>query len=148
MRAVSTSDLAAARLTNEGPPVTGNIPSGPVWLSVPGATLRQQNAVPAGLRGMFTALQNTDRVVITMQPSGNGIEARMEASCRTAADAAVLASQLRIATSTLRDALAADKQDDELAAMLKSGTFDENGSRVTGRWPVQKTLLDSLTAGI
>jgi hypothetical protein len=60
----------------------------------------------------------------------------------------VLASQLRLATSTLRDALTADKQNDELAAMLKSGTFDENGSRVIGRWPVQKTLLDSLTAGI
>ena len=146
--AVSTNDLAAARLVTAGQPVTGSIPAGPVWLSVPGSVLRQRNAVPAGLRGMFTALLNTDRVVVTIQPSGGGLEARMEASCKSAADAAVLASQLRLATSALRDALAAEKQDDELAAMMKSGTFDENGSRVVGRWPVRKTLLDSLTAGI
>lgn len=146
--AVSTNDLAAARMANPGQPVTGSIPAGPVWLSVPGSELRQRNALPAGLRGMLTALQSTDRVVVTLQPAGSGIEARMEASCKTTADAAVLASQLRIATSSLRDALAANKQDDELAVMLKSGTFDENGTRVTGRWPVQKTLLDALTAGI
>ena len=72
----------------------------------------------------------------------------MEAICKSSPDAGVLASQLRIATGSLRDALNADKQNDELAATLKAGTFDANGARVIGRWPVQKTLLDSLTAGI
>jgi hypothetical protein len=146
--AVSTNDLAAARMAHPGPPVAGAIPSGPVWLSIPGSEFRQRSNWPAGLGGIFAALQNTDRVVVTVQPSGNGIEARMDANCRSTADAAVLASQLRLATSTLREALTADKQNDDLAAMLKSGTFEENGSRVVGRWPVQKTLLDSLTAGI
>jgi hypothetical protein len=148
--AVSTNDLAAARLTNAGQPVTGNIPAGPVWLSVPGSALRGRDALPQRLRAMLSALQNTDRVIVTLQSSGSGIEARMEASCKTPADAAVLASQLRIATSALKDALAADKQNqnDELATMLRSGTFDENGPRVTGRWPVQKGLLDALTDGI
>ncbi|HYA16584.1 MAG TPA: hypothetical protein VEF06_03915 [Bryobacteraceae bacterium] len=143
--AVSTNDLAASRLANAGAPVTGNIPSAPVWLSLPGAALKGVT-VAGGLEGILTALEHTDRVVVTVQPSGNNIEARMEASCKSPTDAGVLASQLRIATNALRDALASDK--DELAAMLKSGTFDETGSRVIGHWPVQKTLLDSLTAGI
>lgn len=145
--AVSTNDLAASRLTNEGAPVTANIPSAPVWLSLPGPALRGVT-VGSGLEGIFTALEHTDRVVVTIQPSGGGVEARMEASCKSATDAGVLASQLRLATNALRDALTAQKQDDELAAMLKSGTFDETGSRVVGHWLVRKSLLDSLTAGI
>jgi hypothetical protein len=145
--AVSTNDLAASRMTAEGPRVTGAIPAAPVWLSMPGTVVKGMS-IAGGLRSMLAALQNTDRVVVTVQPSGNGIEAKMEASCKSATDASVLASQLRVATSSLREALAAEKQDDDLATMLKSGTFDDSGSKVTGRWPVQKTLLDSLTSGI
>lgn len=143
--AVSSDDFAATRLTKPGPPVTGNIPSGPVWLSVPGAGMRQPNALPPTMRTMFSALRSTERVVITLQPVGNEIEARMEATCKTPVDAGVLASQLRLATASLREAL---KQDDELSAALTAGTFDQIDRRVTGRWPVRKTLLESLTAGI
>jgi hypothetical protein len=132
--------------------VKANLPVGPVWLSVPGSALHGRNALPAGLRGMFTGLEKTDRVVVTLQKSGDGVDApiqvKMEASCRTTADAAVLASQLRIGASTLRDALAAENKNDDLAAMLRAGKFEEMGSRVIGTWPLQRTLIDSLTSGI
>jgi hypothetical protein len=148
--AVSTNDLAATLLTKTGQPVTAAIPSAPVWLSVPGAELRRQDALPPGMHLMLSALTSADRVVITLGTAGPGIEAHMEATCRTQDDARILASQLRTTTALLKEAIARDKKaaDDEVATLLTAGSFDQTDRRVTGRWPVRKSLLDALTAGI
>ena len=93
---------------------------------------------------MLSALQNTDRLVVTLQPSNGGIEAKLETTCRSVDDARILASQLRTATANLKEGLTQD----ELAATLTAGTFDQSDRKVIGRWPVGKGLLDSLTRGI
>jgi hypothetical protein len=148
--AVSTNDLAATLLAKTGQPVTAAIPAAPVWLSVPGAELRRQDALPPDMHLMLSALTNADRVIITLGQAGPGIEAHMEATCRTQDDARVLASQLRTTTALLKEALTRDKKvaDDEVATLLTGGSFDQTDRRVTGRWPVRKSLLDALTAGI
>jgi hypothetical protein len=152
--AVSTDDLAVARLTKTGPPVASHLPAAPAWLSVPGAVLQQRNALPPGLRMVLSSLGKADRVVLTIAPGGAGIEAgieaHMDASCRTADDARVLVSQLRSTTGMLKQALVTDKEasQDELARTLAAGTFDASGARVLGTWPVAKNLIESLTAGI
>jgi hypothetical protein len=148
--AVSTNDLAATRLTTPANPITASLPAAPAWLSVPGAQLRKPTSLPPNLHLMLSALATTDRVLITFQPAEGGIEARLETTCRTAGDARVLASQLRTTTASLKEALSQDKQSaqDDLALALTAGTFDQNDRKVTGKWPVRKGLLDSLTAGI
>lgn len=148
--AVSTNDLAAALLTKTGQPVTGVIPAGPVWISVPGAELRRRDTLPPEMHLMLSALTSADRVVITMGPAATGIEAHMEATCRTQDDARVLASQLRTTTAVLKEALTRDKKaaDDEVAVLLTAGSFDQTDRRVTGKWPIRKSLLAALTAGI
>jgi hypothetical protein len=148
--AVGANDLEAARLTRAGDPVMTPLPSAPVWLSVPGAELRKQNALPPRLRLMLSALGNADRILVAIAPAGHGIEARLEANCRTQDDARILASQLRVATAALKEAEAKDKtaQDPELTAMLAAGHFEQAGVKVIGNWPVQKSLLDALTAGL
>ncbi len=148
--AVSTNDLAATLLTKTGSPVTAAIPAAPVWLSVPGAELRRQDALPPQMHLMLSALTSADRLVITLGPAGGGIEAHMDATCRTLEDARILESQLRSTTALFKEALPRDKKvaDDEVAALLTAGSFDQAGLRVTGRWPVRKSLLDALTAGI
>jgi hypothetical protein len=148
--AVSTDDLAATRLTKTGRPVTAVLPSAPVWISVPGSELRRQDALPPGLRLMLSALTTADRVIVTLGPANQSIEAHLEATCRTQDDAKILASQLRTTTAVLKEALARDKRagDDEVATMLTAGRFDQTDRRVTGKWPVRKSLLDALTAGI
>jgi hypothetical protein len=148
--AVSTDDLAANRLTKEGNAVTAALPSAPVWVLIPGVALHDSAALPPGLRLMLSALTNADRLVVTLGPSGNELDARMEATCRTKDDARVLASELRTATAKLKDALDTNKQaqDDELVRVLVGGSFDDNGQRVSGRWPFSKSLISSLTAGI
>ena len=148
--AVSTNDLAATQLTKTGQPITAAIPASPVWISVPGSELRRQNALPPEMHFMLSALTSADRIVITVGPSGAGIEARMDATCRTPEDARILAGQLRSTTALLKETFARDKNvaDDEFAALLTAGSFAQTDRRVTGRWPVRKSLLDSLTAGI
>lgn len=148
--AVSTDDLAATRLTKTSSPVTAQIPDAPVWLSLPGNALRQQSILPPGMRLMLSALTSADRVLITAGPYTGGIEARLDATCKTKEDAGVLASQLRNTAGLIREGMANKSlpPDDELARMLSSGTFDQNGLRVAGRWPVAKSLLENLTAGI
>jgi hypothetical protein len=148
--AVSTNDLAATLLTKTGQPITAAIPSAPVWISVPGAELRRQDSLPPGMHFILSALTSTDHVVITLVPALQGLEAKMEATCRTQNDARILASQLRSTTALLKDALTRDKakNDDELATLLTTGTFDQKDRQVIARWPIRKGLLDALTAGI
>jgi hypothetical protein len=148
--AVGANDLEAVRLTKAGDPVTTPLPSAPVWLSVPGAELRKQSALPSRLRLMLSALGNADRIVVAIAPAVYGIEARLEANCRTQDDAKILASQLRVTTAALKEGVAKDKSEgeDELTAMLAAGNFEQTGAKVIGIWPVQKSLLDALTAGL
>jgi hypothetical protein len=130
--AVSTNDLAATRLTKAAEPLTTPLPSSPVWISVPGAELRRQDALPPGLHLMLSALTTADRVLITLGPAGQGIEAQLIATCRTQGDARVLISQLRIHT----------------AGLMTGGNFDQKDRIVTAKWPVPRSLLDSLTNGL
>jgi len=148
--AVSTDDLAATRLTHPGTPITTPIPAAPVWISVPGTELRHQNSVPPGVHLILSALSSADRVAITLGPSGQAIEAHLEATCRSENDARLLANELRSATALLKDAAARDKNsgDDEVSALLTAGTFDQKDRRVNGKWPVRKSLLDALTSAI
>jgi len=148
--AVGSDDLAASRLTKEGLPVSARVPDAPVWLSVPGAVLRSQDGVPAGIRMMLSALKNADRVMLTVSPGGGGIEAHLETNCRTPDDARALTSELRSTTSLLEDTDPNDQaiRDDDLVKMLAAGVFEQAGQRVTGRWPVSKSLIASLTSGI
>jgi hypothetical protein len=152
--AVSTDDLAANRLMKAGTPITAQLPSAPVWISVPGSALHDGAAFPPGLGLMLSALTNADRLVVTVSPSGSGtaakMEAKMEATCRTKDDAHVLASQLRTVTAKLKEASQQNKQaqTDELVQVLTGGKFDDSGSRVNGSWPFSKSLIASLTSGI
>ncbi len=148
--AVSTDDLAATRLSTAGQPVTVPVPNAPAWVSIAGSALRQPGALPPGIRVVFSGLVNADRVVVTVDAAPTGVAAHLEANCRTQDDARILASQLRSTTDLLKQASLREAKapKDELTQMLVAGSFDQTDRRVTGKWPVAKTLLDSLTSGI
>jgi hypothetical protein len=142
--AVSTNDLAVTRLTKTADPVTTPLPSAPVWISVPGAELRRQDALPPGLHVMLSALTTADRVIITFGPGVHGIEAALEATCHTQEDARILASELSSMTGMLKKNAA----DNDVVAMFAAGSFNQKDRRVTGKWPVPKSLLEALTNGL
>ena len=147
--AVSTDDLAATRLMQVGTQPTTALPASPVWLTIPGSLLRKPDGMPSGLRVMFSGLVQADRVVFTLGPGAAGVEARMEAACKSDEEARVLIGQLRNSMSLMKEAAARGKVDSgALAKALMGGAFEQAGRRVTGKWPVARDLFDSLTAGL
>lgn len=147
--AVSTDDLAAAKLENLGPRVTATLPLDPVWLTVPGAYLRNRDLLPMSLRVTLSGIITADKVTFTLAQAGAGIELRMQAACRSVDEARILSSQLRSSTGQLKEALGkAGSGADELAVTLAAGNFDQKEKLVAGVWPLPRTLLQNLTSGI
>jgi len=148
--AVSTDDLAVTRLVKTGQPVAAPLPSAPAWLSLPGSAFRQQGLIPPGLRLTLSGLTSAERVVITIGMYSGGIEARMEALCKTSDDASLLTSQLRNTAVLIKEGILSKsvQQDDQFAHMLAAGTFDQKRNRVEGRWPVARGLIDDLSSGL
>lgn len=141
--AVSRDPSAAMRLTYTGQRVTALLPDAPAWISFPGALLKSPGVLPPGVRVMLSAMANSDRILITVTPSGEGIEARLETTCRSVDDARVLSSQLRVMAGSLKSA-----QNDDIARTISAGTFTQRDRVVTGRWPLPKSALDALAGAI
>jgi hypothetical protein len=140
--AVSTDDLAATKLTHSRLRLKDVLPGSPVWLTIPGTVLRQQGGLPPGLRVVFSGLMHADRVVFTAGTNAGGVEVRMEATCKSEADARILTAQLQNAASLLKT------DSDELAKVVLGGKYEQSGPRVTGKWPLSKETIDNLTAGL
>ena len=147
---VSNDDLAATKLTKPGKVVDTALPEAPAWMLITGNTLRKQNALPAGMRLLLSALTRADRMVVKVGPAGAAVEATIDATCRSTQDAGMLLSQLKNATTMLKEAAARDKstQQDSLIAVLMTGNFTASDKQVTGRWPIGRNVLDHLTDGI
>jgi hypothetical protein len=147
--AVSTDDLAATRLTRSGAKVTDPLPPGPVWLTIPGTVLRQPGGLPPGLRVVFSGLVQADRVVFTAGASAAGVEMRMDAACKSESDAQILLSQLQNSVSLLKEAAARNQAETSpLSNLLIGGSFNQAGARVTGKWPLGKELIATMTEGL
>jgi hypothetical protein len=148
--AVSTDDLAATRLSKTGAPVKIAIPSAPAWISIGSTALRQPAMVPAGLGVMMSGLKSAERLLLTIASYSGGFEIHMDAACPNKDDAGLLASEFRNVATVIREGLTRKQlaADDELPRMLAGGTFAQSGTHVSGRWPVPKTFLEGMLAGL
>ena len=147
--AVSTDDLAATRLTRSGIKPTEPLPAGPAWLTIPGTVLRRPDGLPGGLRVVFSGLMQAERVVFTIGAVAGKVEARMEAACKSDDDARILLAQMRNSVALLKEASARPQTESgDLVRALLAGAFEQSGRRVTGKWPLAKDLIESLTAGL
>lgn len=150
--AVSTDGSAAQRLA-EAParrvqPL--DPPRDPVWLSIPAESLKTPGQLPAGASFFTTALASADRILVSLGPEGQQLEARLLVTCRTSADAAALAGQLQHATSLVKEMMARENQKPnakDLSGVLTAGVFEQSGRRVLGRWPLSTAFLQSLSGG-
>lgn len=149
--AVSTDDLAASRMTKEGPPRATDLPGQPIWLTVPGNVLRNSKALPPATRIFTSALGVSESVTMTLGPATDGgtagnYEARLNAQCRTAEDARIMTVQLSKLTEMLKGLMGKAKSED-FASAIAAGSFSQTGTKVNGLWPLRKELLESL-AGV
>ena len=150
--AVGTDASAATRLaevqTSALQPL--DAPRDPVWLSISAESLKAPGQLPPGASFFTAALSSADKILLSLGPEGEKLEARLLVTCRTSDDAAALAGQLQHATSLVREMMARDKQQPnakDLSGVLTAGVFQQSGRRVLGRWPLPTAFLESLAGG-
>ncbi len=150
--AVSRDGAAARRLSDaqSGAVLPLDRPRDPLWISIPAGSLKTAGQLPPGARLFAAALASADKILLSLGPQGQELEARLVVTCRTSEEAAALAGQLQHATSLLRDAIARENQKPDpkdLSGVLTAGIFEQAGRRVLGRWTLSPVFLASLTGG-
>jgi hypothetical protein len=149
--AVAPDDTAAVRLNKLGPQDDIDVPGQPVWLSMSAGALRHSFTLPDSTRLFASAITNASRVTLTVGPKGADIEAHLDAVCGDPRQAGALTMQLQTLTGMLREAGRRPGQaatGNDLAMLLTAGTFEQAGSHVLGKWPIQKALIEDLTGGL
>jgi hypothetical protein len=150
--AVSGDSSAAMRLqeASSGAVQPIELPTDPVWFSIPAENLKGARQLPGGAHVFATALASADKILLSLGPEGLQFEARLAVTCRSSTDAALLVVQMQRATSLLRDTIARENQKPDpkdLSGVLTAGVFQQTGRRVFGRWPLPPVFLESLLVG-
>jgi hypothetical protein len=134
--AVSSDDLAAARLRDERPapaPNTTAAMKDPVWISIPAAALSRSAAMAPALQLFAATVAGADRVTLTLGPKpGGDFAAKLEAICNNAKTAQTILSQLTQVTKALKS----------------SATFQQSNQKVFGYLPIRKQDFENLAGGI
>jgi hypothetical protein len=145
--AVSPDASAALRLAAPAPGTPAVPPASPVWLSVPVATLRSGDTLPAGTRMFAHSLAEAESVTLAFGPDGRHMAAKLDVLCRNEIDAADAALELTRVTSVLRQMIARENQNPnpaDLSGVLAAGSFTSGGKRVYGYWPIERSFVENL----
>jgi hypothetical protein len=125
------------------------VPTQPIWISVPASTLKDSSKLPAGTKLFAKALAGAERIVLTMGPEQQRYELAMDVTCKTAEEAAILRAQLEGITGLLKKLISRESQTpnpNDLSGILTAGVFQRVDRHVVGKWPVQKSFIESLGA--
>jgi hypothetical protein len=126
------------------------VPTQPIWAIIPGSSLQSRENVPTGTKLFAKALENTDRVVLTLGPEQDRFQIDMDAICKTESDAVVLRSTLESVTQLLQKLINRESQKPnpgDLSGILVQGSFTRVDRHVMGKWPVPREFMDSLAGG-
>jgi hypothetical protein len=125
------------------------VPTQPIWISIPASTLKNTSKLPAGTKLFASALAGAEKIVLTMGPEQQRYELAMDVTCKTASEAAVLRAQLEGITGLLKKLISRENQTpnpNDLSGILTAGVFERQDRHVVGKWPVQKSFIDTLGA--
>ncbi|HYO81198.1 MAG TPA: hypothetical protein VES20_07345 [Bryobacteraceae bacterium] len=142
-RDASGAAAVERRRTTEGVAV----PSAPLWFMVPSEAMRNVSSYPAGTRLFAKALESADRALFTLGPQGEQFELKLDVTCHSQEEAAILKAQLEGVTSLLHKLITREQQKPnpgDLSGVLTSGSFNREGAHVLGRWTISKSVIDSL----
>lgn len=125
------------------------IPTEPFWVEFSPAFLQDPRRLPAGTRSFVSALADAQRVLVALGPAREGpaIEARLQAWFATEPQAAAQRLKLEETTDTLRKFFSRDRQkpnQGDLSGVLTAGRFAQNRFEVTGVWPLDRAVFESL----
>jgi hypothetical protein len=148
--AVSPDDSAALRLQVVAPGPPPEVPSAPVWLSIPASVLLSPDALPGGTGALAGDIRGADRVTLAFTPDAGRVAAHLDVRCRSEQDAAAIARQLSRTTGLLRDAIIREHHQPnpaDFSGVLAAGAFRSQGTRVLGYWPIERSFLENLLGG-
>lgn len=148
--AVSADEAAALRMNTVDPRPEREVPSAPLWLSVPPSIVRSGKALPSGTQMFARTLEKAQSVSISVTPESKDFAAHLDVRCANEADAATMAAQLTKTTALLNEIIRKENQQpnpNDLSGFLTSGTFRQQGTKVQGYWPVSRALLNGLLGG-
>jgi hypothetical protein len=130
------------------------VPPSAFWISAPGMDFKDLKNLPAGTQSFLNPLAQAREASFSVQPapagSGSGtFEIHMDVDCASPDLAAALARVFTSTTDLLRTLIVkqgtAPKRTD-LTAVLVSGRFETHESRVTGFWPMDQRVIESLVS--
>lgn len=126
------------------------LPPEPVWISAPSFVFSDVKNMPEGTHAFFSPLAQAQHVVFAIGPMAERLQIRIEITCANAEAAAAVANQLTATTDLLQKMLARDHMTPnarDLSSVLVGGKFEQQGTRVTGTWPVERAFVEAFASG-
>jgi hypothetical protein len=148
--AVSKDAWAVRSLIGKPERQESEVPDAPIWLSVPGSVMQSGQGLPDGTRMFARAMDRAQKMILSFAPDGSRFAAKLDLRCNNEHDAASIAGDLTHATDLLKQLLEREHQKPspaDLTGVLAYGTFLSRGTRVEGKWPIERELLTNLLAG-
>jgi hypothetical protein len=148
--AVSQDESAATRMNDVAKGPDPEAPDAPIWLSLPPSVFRSRGGLPAGTQMFARILENTQGATLWLAPDGQGFAAMLNARCANVSEAVELASELTKATMLTRRLIESEHQTPnpgDFSGPLTAGTFHNEGTRLVGKWPIQRVLVENLLSG-
>lgn len=134
-------------------------PGAVLWMAAPGSAFRDPSALPAGTRAFFAPLAASQDASFSLQPARNAsggpdqngkFEIRMQVACASPEIAQQLAGVLTQTTDLLSQMIVRDKlsiDQGSLSSVLVSGRFEARAAKVTGAWPMDRRVIETLLSG-
>ena len=148
--AVSADDSAVLRMSTPAHSADIEAPVAPLWISIPASVLQSGESLPAETRSFARTLARANSVILDFVPEPKRYAARLQVRCRSSQDAADLAAQLTQLTTLLRQTFTESRRSPnpaDLSGVLAAGSFRQEGSRVSGYWPIERAFLENLLGG-
>ncbi|HXK02465.1 MAG TPA: hypothetical protein VMS37_08685 [Verrucomicrobiae bacterium] len=148
--AVSPEESAAERMSAVSRRPDTELPSAPLWMTIPPSVLKSGQNLPSGTQMFVHSMERAEGVTLWAVPEAQGFSARLSVRCATVEDAVDMASKLNKVTALLRELIEKERQTPnpaDLSGLLTAGTFHNEGQKVLGTWPVSQALLDNLLGG-
>ena len=148
--AVTRDQNAHAAFRQSQQPFAGPASKQPLWITFPGSLLKGDDKLPAGTRLFSKILETAQSVNFAFGLQGSKYELSMDAAYASSSDADAAVNQLNGVTDVMLKYFANMKvtpDPKDMSGVLTSGIYTKDGSRVHGRWPIDRGFLESLTGG-
>lgn len=146
--AVAPDDFAAYQVSAKQHDSPFTHPNDPVWALIPAAALDRMSALPIAAQAFIPALKGADQIIVSIGADRNQqLQLGVHVTCKDAASASALQSQLEAVTRTLREAVArrnSKPNPSDLSSVLVAGMFRRDDRQVFGEWALPPAFIDTI----